>query len=282
MPTIYGLAAAAVSALVMGFAVTPASADLSQTFSGHAKGSEQIVDHSAWDQLLKTYVEPGSDGLNRVRYAAFKSESHDALKAYVQSLEGVDVAKLDKPEQYAFWVNLYNAKTIDIVLDHYPVTSIRKISINEGLFGFIKKSTGFGGPWKAKVVTVAGMKLSLDDIEHAILRPIFKDPRVHYAVNCASIGCPNLQTEAFTGAKLEKMLDAGARAYVNSPRGFDVSDGSIKASSIYSWFQVDFGGDDASVLAHAAKYANDDLKAKLAKATGIDDFAYDWNLNDTR
>ncbi|MGI9411758.1 MAG: DUF547 domain-containing protein, partial [Hyphomicrobiaceae bacterium] len=127
---------------------------------------------------------------------------------------------------------------------------------------------------------VAGQDLSLDDIEHGILRPIFRDPRVHYAVNCASIGCPNLRLAAFTGANLEKELDAGARDYINSPRGLVFRGGKTTASSIYKWFQEDFGGNQAGVLAHVKKYANNKVKAKLAKTRQIDDFAYDWGLND--
>ncbi len=93
------------------------------------------VDHSAWDRLLKTYVKPGTDGLNRVDYAAFKRDGHAALKAYISRLEAVDPATLTRPEQFALLANLYNAKTVDIVLDHYPVKSIKDISLGGGLLG---------------------------------------------------------------------------------------------------------------------------------------------------
>ncbi|MEO1544549.1 MAG: DUF547 domain-containing protein, partial [Pseudomonadota bacterium] len=199
----------------------------------------------------------------------------------VSKLEAVDPRKLGRNEQFAYWANLYNAKTIDVVLDHYPVDSIRKITINEGLFGFLKKSVGAGGPWKAKVVTVAGTKLSLDNIEHDIMRPVFSDPRVHYAVNCASYGCPNLRRTAFTGATLEQQLDEGAKAFVNHPRGISVKNGSVTASSIYQWFQKDFGGNAKGVLDHSRKYAADDLKAQLEGVTEIGRYEYDWSLNDT-
>ena len=162
----------------------------------------------------------------------------------------------------------------------YPVDSIRKITINEGLFGFLKKSVGVGGPWKAQIITVKGQKLSLDNVEHDILRPIFKDPRVHYAVNCASYGCPNLANEAFTGDKLQNQLDTNARAFVNHPRGIAFEGDAVTASSIYQWFKVDFGGTDEGVLDHVRKYANEDLKAKLEGKTSIAGFGYDWALND--
>jgi hypothetical protein len=276
------LSLALVSLGAVALAGTSHAASIAETFSRHAAGATATVDHAAWDKLLKTYVKPREDGLNRVDYAAFKANDHAALKAYIKHLEATKVSALDKPEQFAFWANLYNAKTIDVILDHYPVTSIRKITIKAGLFGYIKKSVGAGGPWKAKIMKVGGQELSLDDIEHGIMRPIFKDPRVHYAVNCASIGCPNLRTSAFTGANLETELEAGAIEYVNSPRGFDTSGGAIKASSIYSWFQADFGGSQQGVLEHARKYAKGELAQRLAKATGIDSFAYDWDLNDIK
>lgn len=240
-----------------------------------AEGSSIRVDHAAWDTLLKTYVKPGSDGLNRVDYARFKKGGHEALKMYLLTLARVDPARLDRKEQFAYLANLYNAKTIDIVLDHYPVRSIKDISLGGGLFAAFT-----GGPWKAKVVSVAGVSLSLDDIEHEILRKVFKDPRVHYSVNCASIGCPNLQPEAFTAARLDAQLDAGARGYVNHPRGVAVRGNTLVVSSIYDWFKADFGGSGAGVLRHLQAYAEPALAAKIKSIGGISNHDYDWRLND--
>jgi len=259
----------------------PALADVSK-FAKSTSNAKTVVDHSAWDKLLKAYVKPGSDGLNRVRYKAFKASGHKDLESYIESLEAIRPTKLSRAEQFAYWVNLYNAKTIDVVLNAYPVKSIRDISIKGGLLGFLKKSVGAGGPWKAKIIKGERQQLILDDIEHGILRAFFKDPRVHYAVNCASVGCPNLPVDAFTGAKLEKMLNDGAKSYVNSPRGFIIRNGDVKASSIYRWFQSDFGGSARGVLQHAAKYAKPKLKGKLASSSDIAEFGYDWSLNDVK
>lgn len=244
-------------------------------FATSAEGSAQTVDHAAWDQLLKTYVKPGADGLNRVDYAALKAKDLPSLRAYIQRLEQIDPAKLSRAEQFALLTNLYNAKTLEIVASHYPVKSIRDISLGGGLVAALK-----GGPWKAKVLKLQGVELSLDDIEHGILRPIFKDSRIHYAVNCASIGCPNLRTEPFTGAKLNEQLDQAARDYVNSPRGVRFENGEPVISSIYVWYGDDFGGTDQGVLDHLRKYASPELAERLAgvKAIGGDD--YDWALND--
>mgnify|MGYP001500512056 CR=1 FL=1 len=246
-----------------------------ELFSRAAEGSTLKIDHSVWDKLLKTYVRPGPDGINRIRYAAFKRAGHESLKSYLDTLHRVDPSRLDRREQFAFLANLYNATTIDVVLDHYPVDSIKDINLGGSLL-----SSFTGGPWKAKILAIKGVRLSLDDIEHGILRPVFKDPRVHYAVNCASIGCPNLGTEAFTGMKLDSQLDAAARAYVNHPRGVRAQGGMVRVSSIYSWFKADFGGSDAGVLAHLGQYASPELSRTLRSFGAIAGHDYDWRLND--
>ena len=119
-----------------------------------------------------------------------------------------------------------------------------------------------------------------DDIEHRILRPLWREPRTHYAINCASIGCPNLMREAFTAGNTEALLDAGARAYVNHPRGVTVAGDNLVVSSIYDWFQVDFGGSDKGVIRHLRQYAEPALEARLQRFDSIDDDEYDWSLND--
>jgi len=275
------LAVSALSAAVMASspAVSAGNDDVTRFFSASGPDTAAAFDHGTWTGLLGKYVVAGSDGVNRVDYRAWQSNDHQTLKGYLKALESADPRQLSRNEKFAYWANLYNAKTIDIVLDHYPIDSIRQISIGEGLFGFIKKSVGAGGPWKAKVLKVAGHELSLDDIEHQVLRPIYKDPRVHYSVNCSSFGCPNLGREAFNGTHLESQLDAAAKAYVNDPRGFTIEGDTIKASSIYQWFQADFGGSVQGVLDHARKYANDSLKVKLEGRTTIDNYFYDWSLN---
>lgn len=257
------------------FQTSAANAEPAGIVSDYTAGSQVVVDHSTWDRLLKTHVKAGADGLNRVDYRAFQAAGQQDLKAYIARLEKTDLKVLDRPEQFALLANLYNAKTIDIVLDKYPVKSIKDISLGGGLIASIK-----GGPWKAKVLNVAGMPLSLDDIEHGILRPVFKDARVHYAVNCASVGCPNLQTQAFTGGQLNAQLDASARAFINHPRAVAVTADGVAVSSIYKWFKEDFGSSDAGVLKHLRTFANPELTAKLKSANSLDSYRYDWSLND--
>jgi len=230
--------------------------------------SAEVVDHSSFDGFLKKYVKPDDQGLNRLAYGDVADVDAKALDDYVAKLEGVKVSTLQRDEQFAYWVNLYNATTVKVILDNYPVDSIREI----GALGL--------GPWKEKRLTVEGKEVSLDDIEHAILRPGWQDARIHYAVNCASIGCPNLATTAFTSANLEELLEAGAKAYINSPRGFREEDGELVASSIFDWYVVDWGDEEANVLEHAREYAEGSTEELLDKYDVVGKYDYDWNLNE--
>lgn len=225
------------------------------------------VDHGAWDAFLGRYVRPSPDGINRVAYAEAVKAGRTMLAPYLGQLQKTAVKNLPRDEQFAFWVNLYNAATVDLILQKYPVKSIRDI----GLLG--------QGPWGDKRLKVEGRDLSLDDIEHTILRPIWKDVRIHYAVNCASIGCPNLGVRAFRADQLESMLDAAAAAYINHPRGFAMVDGSLVASNIYEWYEVDWGSPE-QVLAHARKFATGQSAPMLASAQTIDSYDYNWSLNE--
>jgi hypothetical protein len=240
----------------------------------HDASSARQVKHGPWQAFLHRYVRPNADGIARVAYDAVTTEDRAELDRYVAALAGERADSLSRPEQLAYWINLYNALTVRLVLDHPGVDSIRDIDISPGLFG--------DGPWGKKLFEVEGERLSLNDIEHRILRPLWRDPRLHYALNCASLGCPDLQPHAFSAANAPALLDAAARAYVNHPRAARVTGGRLIVSSIYVWFQEDFGGDDAGVIAHLRAYAEPDLSTALAGVARIDDHAYDWSLNGPR
>jgi len=231
------------------------------------------VDHVPWDRFLRKYVVSNRpSGINRVRYASVTPEDKKELDAYLERLQQVEVTGLPRDEQMAYWINLYNALTVQVVLGHYPVKSIREINISPGLFT--------SGPWGAKLLAIQGQKVSLDDIEHRILRPLWKDSRVHYAVNCASLGCPNLQPEAYTTERMEALLEKGAREYVNHPRGVRMEGDRLRLSSIYAWFREDFGGTEVSVVRHLEKYAEPGLAKKLKGFPGKLSYGYDWRINE--
>jgi Protein of unknown function, DUF547 len=251
--------------------LAPAAEPLSR-WERHSANSARAVDHRMWAAFLARYRVPGADGVARVRYAAVTAADREALKRYVAQLEAVEVDTLNRREQLAYWVNLYNAVTVRTVLDRYPVKSIRDISLGGGLFQV--------GPWGAKLVTVKGERLSLDDIEHRILRPLWRDPRIHYVVNCASLGCPHLPAAPLTGANAEAALEAAARAYINHPRGATLQNGRLVVSRIYRWYREDFGESEAAVIAHIRRYALPPLAAQLAGISAVDRYEYDWSLND--
>lgn len=230
--------------------------------------------HGDFTELLQRFVVAEPDGATRVEYArwAADEEARAELERYINSLESQDLFAIeDRDAQFAAWANLYNALTLKVVLDAYPVDSIRQI----------RSSLISPGPWKRDLAVVAGRDLSLDDIEHDILRGGWSDPRVHYAVNCASIGCPDLQPAAWEADTLDADLDAAASNYVNHPRGVTVlKDGRLRLSSIYRWFRTDFGGDEAGVIAHLERHAAPELAMKLRQSKGVAGYDYDWSLNE--
>ncbi|MEM1106027.1 MAG: DUF547 domain-containing protein [Pseudomonadota bacterium] len=231
--------------------------------------AERPARHGAWTSLLQTYVQPGEDGVNRFDYGALQASEADraALSGYIDSFAELDFSALTRAEAFAAWANLYNALTIDHIIGRYPVRSIRS--------GYIV------GPWKDVKTIAGGRELSLDAIEHEILRVEWDDPRVHYAVNCAAIGCPNLQTRAWEAATLDADLDRAARAFINSPRGVVVRDGGgLKVSRIYKWFEEDFGATEEGVIEHLLTYADAELAEAIRARPDIRRHAYDWRLND--
>ena len=231
------------------------------------------IDHSAWQDLLDDYVAPDATGVNLVDYEALAADAGDAekLAGYLDYLESLDPRSYNRAEQMAYWINFYNALTVKVVLDAYPVETIR--DIHEGVVPYT-------GPWDDVHAAVAGEDLTLNHMEHGILRPIWQDERIHYAVNCAAYGCPHLLATAFTAGNTEELLDAGARDYVNNPRGVDIVDEDfIVVSSIYDWYTEDFGNTEESVKEHLIEHAGDDLASFLEGFEGFIEYDYDWSLN---
>lgn len=239
------------------------------------KADMVIAPQNYWAFVLDRYISQNNDGLDngglaQFDYAKLKNTlaDMDGLNAYIAHMAAQKPSELSRNDAMAYWANLYNALTVQVVAQNYPVKSIRKI-----------KSGYRAGPWKRKMVVVEGEKLSLDNIEHDILRPTYKTPLVHYMVNCASIGCPNLKATPWQSATLIADQEAAARAYINSPRGVKISDDRLQASKIYKWFKVDFGDNTAGVLAHLNQYADTDLRNALEGRRKIDKYTYDWAVN---
>ena len=247
-----------------------AAADALDRFNQFDEASTITIDHTALGEFMEEFSETGSNGVVLIDYGAVEEAEKAELDAYIDRLEAVDPASLARDEAFAFWANLYNAVTVSLILDNYPVKSIR--DIRPGLFSV--------GPWKMELIEVDGVSLSLDDVEHDILRAFWSEPRVHYAVNCASIGCPNLPLQPWTSEGLDERLTQAAKAYINNPRGVLVKNGRVTASTIYRWFKEDFGGNEEGVLSHIRQHASPALSADLEGVTRISGYAYDWSLND--
>ncbi len=232
--------------------------------------STATIDHRPWQELLTRYLDTHHpSGIHRFAYSRVSAEDKGTLHLYLSYLQGLDPRRYNKAKQRAYWINLYNALTVKLILDHYPVSSIREI--HRSFFAI--------GPWDDPIAVIAGERLTLNDIEHGILRPIWKDPRLHYAVNCASLGCPNLASRAYTAGNTDTLLEEGARSYINHPRGVRFAGGTLILSSIYHWFKEDFGNSDAVVKQHLLQYAAPALASQIRAHQGAIDHGYDWGLN---
>ena len=240
------------------------------------EASLKQVDHGAWQDILTAYLRIHSSGINKFDYAALKASAKDASKLakYLSYLQEFDPRTYSRAEQKAYWINLYNALTVKVVVDAFPVDSIRDICRNRA------PGSECSGPWNEVRAKVAGRDLTLDNIENDILRPIWKDNLIHYGLSCASYGCPDLSATAFTAKNAEELLNAGARKYVNHSRGVDfMEDDFIIISSIYDWYAEDFGSNRRGVIRHLARYADEELAKRLENFNGAIDYEYDWRLN---
>lgn len=247
-------------------------AELWDRWLAHDPASLLQIDHDDWDAFLVRYLRIGADGVHRVAYGAVAPEDRALLENYVARLGGLPISRYSRPEQMAYWINLYNALVVRLVIDHYPVASIRDIGKGSDAPGV--------GPWRRKLVEVEGTPLSLSDIAHRILRPIWRDPRVHYALACGAVSCPNLQPEPFYADQLDRQLSEAAMAYVNDRRCIRIEGDQLGLSSLYRWYREDFGPTDRDVINHLMAYAEPNLAMKLQGFDRISDDGFDWRLND--
>jgi hypothetical protein len=224
-------------------------------------------DHSKFDQVLKTYVN--DQGL--VDYNGIAGDQ--GFKAYMESLESANLDSMSRNARLAFWINAYNAVTIDKVIKWKPEKSVR-----ETLIPGVWTSTKF---FTSRENTVAGKRLSQDDIENEILRKQFKDPRIHFAIICASSGCPPLPRFAYTEENVQIKLEAETRKYINSGRGtrIDLAGKTLYLSKLFDWYSGDFVSKSGSVLNFIKPYLDQQTLAFLERNPKIAYLDYDWSLN---
>ncbi|MCL6415754.1 DUF547 domain-containing protein [Aestuariirhabdus sp. Z084] len=246
----------------------PAS-ELWPLWQAHDVSSTLKPDHGAWQRMLDRYLVEGASG-RLFDYRQVSGQDKALLSDYLKQMAALDPRLLNREQQFAYWVNLYNALTVDLILQHYPIESIR--SLGEGWLSF--------GPWDDEVIRVQGQALTLNDIEHRILRPVWQDPRIHYIVNCASLGCPDLARDALDGTNNETQLELAARRFINQDKGLQSGGSSLRLSSIYDWYAVDFG-DAAGLVAHLKQYAEPERQRWLEGNPSFS-FGYDWQLNEVK
>lgn len=258
--------------VVVAGAVTAApQAELWPRWEAHDPASTRTIDHAPWGRFLDRYlVTDHPSGVNRVRYDDVSTADRRALQQYLAALQDVTVSELNRDEQIAFWINLYNAATVEVILENYPVESIR--DIGGGLMS--------SGPWDETLLAVEGVDLTLNDVEHRIIRPIWGDERIHYVVNCASYGCPNLYPEPITAENYDIVFDESARDYAGHERGVRFQRNRLVLSEIYNWYVDDFGGDIDGVIAHLTEYVDAETAERLERFDGRVVYEYDWSLNE--
>jgi len=221
--------------------------------------------HEIFDKLLKKYVT--ADG--KVNYKGFISEK-ETFQTYLDKLSNnaPDRSSWSREEQLAYWINAYNAFTIKLIIDNYPVSSIQdlKPTFNIPLVNTI---------WHQKFFQIGGQDASLDEIEHKILRKEFDEPRIHFAINCASYSCPPLLNEAFTAQKIEAQLQQVAVAFVNDPNRNKITADKIEISKIFSWFKGDFTKNGSLI-----EFLNQYARVKIKPNAKISHLSYDWSLNE--
>ncbi len=222
--------------------------------AGRNASAITLPGHEGWDALLQKHV--GADG--KVNYKTFLADKA-GLQAYLDELAARPVDKgWSRNEKLAYWINAYNAFTIKLILDNYPVSSIMKIHD--------------GKAWDVKWIKLGDKTYSLNNIENDIIRPQFKEPRIHFAVNCAARSCPPLLNRAWTAGNLSRYLDQQARTFINDPRYNTISPKAVGISKIFEWYAGDFG----NIIDYLNQYSN----VRIQQDAKVNYKEYDWRLND--
>lgn len=259
--------------LVFSPANSSAKEPLGRKWNPSEMVSMTTVDHSEYDRLLKTYVD--RDGY--VDYKKWHATSSDrkALQSYLAGLSQASHSKpATKPAQLVFWINAYNAVTLEGILREYPTKSIRDHTSVIGGYNI----------WKDLPLLVGNRTYNLDSIEHKVLRKM-KEPRIHFAIVCASIGCPRLLNEAYTADQLEKQLTKNTTDFFSRSQNLqaDSQSSTLRLSAILDWFGKDFGSTQTQRLNYLKPYFPDDAQSLASKRTvRVKYLKYDWTLNDTR
>lgn len=248
---------------------------IKDTIKDTVEETDKLVnfDHSGFDKLLTKYVKDGE-----VDYKTWKEKDLPALDEYLKQVRATDPAKLASDKhRMVFWINVYNAWTIRSMLKFYPTKSI--LNHTKG------KAEGDFDVWKNNPININGQDYHLDGIENQILRPM-GDARIHFAIVCASIGCPPLRSGVYTVKDLGPQMDASAKIFFATPSKFKVDHNTrtVYISKIFDWFKVDFGTEKQAVIKYCAQYVSDPAAKKLmlSGTANLDYLDYDWNINEQK
>jgi len=222
--------------------------------------------------LLDNYLDDSHEsGVNRFDYESVSAPHRALLVSYLESLQAIDPRDLNSSEQLAYWINLYNSNAVYVVLQGIEEDNIDSIKD-------IWSNAVTPGPWDIEGLTIAGQKVSLNIIEHGILRPIWKDRRLHYALNCASIGCPSLLSTAFTADLVNELMDEAEEDFLGHSRAVSIDGEKLILSSLFDWYATDFAGNKEELLNYLQDYVDDDTFEGIESHTSVS-YAYDWSLN---
>ena len=259
-------------ALLAPYSMAAPKSELWPYWSAYQSQSSIKVDHQIWQALLSRYVLLSDDGIHRVAYGEFDETAKAKLREYLDAMSRIAPTQLNRDEQLAYWINLYNAQTIQVVLDHPRKKSI----LSMGPFFSL-------GPWDEPYLTIENKPVTLNDIEHRILRPIWQDHRLHYVLNCASIGCPNLSQTAYRATSIAQQMADAQIAFLQHPRAISFTDrGELQLTSLFDWYLADFAPDVYGLLAYLGVQRPDlaaDLAAMASNADAKINYVYDWDLN---
>jgi hypothetical protein len=228
--------------------------------------------HAEWNRVLRRHVVNDA-AISSVDYAALQADP-SGLRRYVAQVTGVSPTQFEAwtdAQRLAFLINAYNALTVTLIVDNYPLTSIKDLG------GW------FSSPWKKRFFTLLGTTRHLDDIEHGIIRKQFDEPRIHFAVNCAAIGCPPLRTEAYVASRLDAQLEDNTRVFLRDERRNRYEGGVLRLSELLDWYEGDFKRGDGSIKSFVAPRLTDDPAEAAtidSRDTRVRFLAYDWGLND--
>ena len=239
-----------------------------------AAASAQEVDHGAWQAVLDAYLKTEADGQHRFAFGSVDTAGQQLLSDYLTTLGRVDTSAMSSAAQKAYWLNAYNALATLVILENYPVRSIRELGFGNG--------EAKEGPWAAKRFSTATGGVSLNDIRQQIVRQQLADPMLHYGLACGAVGCPGLRPAPYLAASVDEALQDQAARFLGQPSGFKLSSSGLTASSIFRWYAEDFGRSEGAVLAHLRQVGGNEVSQAVNTMRAIKRYRFDWRLNEAK